>query len=226
MRASGKQATAGVLTTAAPLGCCLPAAWHLPAPSHSDGAALPLLAGWLAGCCCCCPLTRCRNAPRRTHCTPCRGLPERLVDSEAARLLKQLGLTEFADRACGSYSGGNRRKLSVAVALVGGAPVRPRHSPSPAAAACCCCCCLCPCGCLRLCPCSLVYLSDWPCPPALPALPRLPCLWLQVILLDEPSTGMDPGGWGLVSVCGWVLVGVVVSCHCAVPWAAPARLLA
>lgn len=52
-----------------------------------------------------------------------RGLPERLVDPESARLLAQLGLEEYAGRACGSYSGGNRRKLSVAVALVGGAQV-------------------------------------------------------------------------------------------------------
>lgn len=55
--------------------------------------------------------------------SPGRGLPERLVPAEAARLLKRLGLPEYADRACGSYSGGNRRKLSVAVALVGGAEV-------------------------------------------------------------------------------------------------------
>lgn len=30
-----------------------------------------------------------------------------------------LGLTEFADRACGTYSGGNKRKLSAALALIG-----------------------------------------------------------------------------------------------------------
>ncbi len=56
---------------------------------------------------------------------PCsdRGLPERLVPAEATRLLKHLGLQEYANRASGSYSGGNRRKLSVAVALVGGAEV-------------------------------------------------------------------------------------------------------
>ena len=77
-----------------------------------------------------------------------RGLPERLVTPEARRLLKALGLGgEAAGRACGSYSGGNRRKLSVAVALVGGA---------------------------------------------------------QVALLDEPSTGMDPGGWAGVE-CGRLL---------------------
>lgn len=43
---------------------------------------------------------------------------------EAARLLGLLGLQDHADRACAAYSGGYRRKLSVAVALVGGAQVR------------------------------------------------------------------------------------------------------
>lgn len=55
------------------------------------------------------------------------GLPEGLVGREAARLLQQLGLAEHADRACGSYSGGMRRKLSVAVALAGGAQVLARR---------------------------------------------------------------------------------------------------
>jgi hypothetical protein len=64
-------------------------------------------------------------------------------------MLKQLGLTEYVGRACGSYSGGNRRKLSVAAALVGGA---------------------------------------------------------EVVLLDEPSTGMDPGGQGMR--VGWSLAGL------------------
>lgn len=61
--------------------------------------------------------------PRLSSVAPlpaCSGLPERLVDPEAARLLKQLGLAEFADRACASYSGGNRRKLSVAVSCRAG----------------------------------------------------------------------------------------------------------
>lgn len=46
-----------------------------------------------------------------------------MIGPEAARLLKLLGLAPYADRACGSYSGGNRRKLSVAAPLVGGAQV-------------------------------------------------------------------------------------------------------
>ncbi len=30
-----------------------------------------------------------------------------------------MGLNEYADRPCGHYSGGNKRKLSVAIALIG-----------------------------------------------------------------------------------------------------------
>jgi ABC-type Na+ transport system ATPase subunit NatA len=30
-----------------------------------------------------------------------------------------MGLTEYADRTAGTYSGGNKRKLSVAVAMIG-----------------------------------------------------------------------------------------------------------
>lgn len=54
-------------------------------------------------------------------------------DSAAAdvdNLLEQLGLQELADVACGAYSGGNKRKLSVAVALVGGPPLVLLDEPS------------------------------------------------------------------------------------------------
>lgn len=33
------------------------------------------------------------------------------------------GLTEYADRPCGTYSGGNKRKLSTAMAFIGEPPV-------------------------------------------------------------------------------------------------------
>ncbi|KAK9842270.1 hypothetical protein WJX81_003820 [Elliptochloris bilobata] len=65
-----------------------------------------------------------------------RGVPPARLGAAVERLLRRLDLAEYADRACESYSGGNKRKLAVAVALVG----------EPA-----------------------------------------------VVLLDEPSTGMDPG---------------------------------
>lgn len=37
--------------------------------------------------------------------------------------IRKLGLTKYVDRAAGSYSGGNMRKLSTAMALIGGPPV-------------------------------------------------------------------------------------------------------
>jgi ABC-type multidrug transport system ATPase subunit len=72
------------------------------------------------------------------------------------QLLQKLGLREYADTVCGAYSGGNKRKLSVAVALVGGPPL---------------------------------------------------------VLLDEPSTGMDPSArrflWRVLQVCArWLVPGV------------------
>ena len=60
--------------------------------------------------------------------------------------IKTVGLTQYADRICGDYSGGNKRKLSTAIAMLGRPPL---------------------------------------------------------ILMDEPSTGMDPGArrflWNVVS---------------------------
>lgn len=37
--------------------------------------------------------------------------------------LSQVGLQKFAHKPCGSYSGGNKRKLSLAIALIGDPPV-------------------------------------------------------------------------------------------------------
>ena len=37
--------------------------------------------------------------------------------------ISEMGLTEYADRAAGSYSGGNKRKLSVAIAMIGDPPI-------------------------------------------------------------------------------------------------------
>ncbi|XP_078506456.1 retinal-specific phospholipid-transporting ATPase ABCA4 [Lissotriton helveticus] len=64
-----------------------------------------------------------------------RGIPAEEVDMVAAWGIEKLGLTKYADDVAGTYSGGNKRKLSTAIALIG-------------------------------------------CPP--------------VVLLDEPTTGMDP----------------------------------
>ena len=40
---------------------------------------------------------------------------DRVVNAKIA----EMGLTEYADRAAGTFSGGNKRKLSVAIAMIG-----------------------------------------------------------------------------------------------------------
>lgn len=52
-----------------------------------------------------------------------RGIPKEKIDSEVDKLLKSLDLDEFADKPCGDYSGGNKRKLCFAVALIGSPPL-------------------------------------------------------------------------------------------------------
>eukprot|EP00043_Microstomoeca_roanoka_P013498 m.132210 g.132210 ORF g.132210 m.132210 type:complete len:1829 (+) comp15771_c0_seq2:231-5717(+) len=48
-----------------------------------------------------------------------RGVPEHQIDAVVADLIRRLGLTEHADKPSYTYSGGNKRKLSTAIALVG-----------------------------------------------------------------------------------------------------------
>lgn len=48
-----------------------------------------------------------------------RGLDEASVKREAESGLRRLGLVAYADRCAGTYSGGNKRKLSTAIALIG-----------------------------------------------------------------------------------------------------------
>ena len=38
-------------------------------------------------------------------------------------VIEALGLTQYKDRRCGDYSGGNKRKLSTAIALLGSPPI-------------------------------------------------------------------------------------------------------
>ncbi|KAK3526537.1 hypothetical protein QTP70_030758 [Hemibagrus guttatus] len=52
-----------------------------------------------------------------------RGIPEDEVCEVAEWGIRKLGLIKYADKAAGSYSGGNMRKLSTAMALIGGPPV-------------------------------------------------------------------------------------------------------
>ncbi|KAJ1419179.1 P-loop containing nucleoside triphosphate hydrolase protein [Ochromonadaceae sp. CCMP2298] len=48
-----------------------------------------------------------------------RGIPADVLTVRVHDLVRQVGLLRFAHKPCGTYSGGNKRKLSLAVALVG-----------------------------------------------------------------------------------------------------------
>ncbi|KAM7409632.1 hypothetical protein PAMA_001224 [Pampus argenteus] len=52
-----------------------------------------------------------------------RGVPEESLAKVAQWGVKKLGLTQYADREAGGYSGGNKRKLSTAISLIGAPPV-------------------------------------------------------------------------------------------------------
>ncbi|CAG0901359.1 unnamed protein product [Darwinula stevensoni] len=52
-----------------------------------------------------------------------RGIPESVAEQHVDSLIDQLGLTEYKDKHCGTYSGGNKRKLSTAIAMVGEPPL-------------------------------------------------------------------------------------------------------
>nr|XP_056723638.1 phospholipid-transporting ATPase ABCA7 [Euleptes europaea] len=52
-----------------------------------------------------------------------RGVPESTIPGVVQGGLSTLGLTQYADRPAGRYSGGNKRKLSTAIALIGAPPV-------------------------------------------------------------------------------------------------------
>lgn len=48
-----------------------------------------------------------------------RGVPKEMVDAEVERLLELLTLAPYADKTTEGYSGGNKRKLTLGIALVG-----------------------------------------------------------------------------------------------------------
>ncbi|XP_054278944.1 phospholipid-transporting ATPase ABCA1-like isoform X2 [Macrosteles quadrilineatus] len=52
-----------------------------------------------------------------------RGIPMEECESEVHKWIQILGMQEYADRPCGTYSGGNKRKLSTAIAFIGSPPV-------------------------------------------------------------------------------------------------------
>jgi len=59
-----------------------------------------------------------------------RGVAPAEIEAEVEHLLQRMDLSTYADRQCGSYSGGNKRKLSVAIALVGDPPLVLLDEPS------------------------------------------------------------------------------------------------
>lgn len=52
-----------------------------------------------------------------------RGIPEKNINESAESLIKMVGLERHCDKPTEQYSGGNRRKLSLALALIGSPPV-------------------------------------------------------------------------------------------------------
>ncbi|XP_026811930.1 ATP-binding cassette sub-family A member 3-like isoform X2 [Rhopalosiphum maidis] len=52
-----------------------------------------------------------------------RGIPPKNTKKHVDKWIKLLGLEEYKDRLCGNYSGGNKRKLNTAMALIGDPPV-------------------------------------------------------------------------------------------------------
>ncbi|KAM9761903.1 phospholipid-transporting ATPase ABCA1 isoform 1-T1 [Menidia menidia] len=52
-----------------------------------------------------------------------RGIPEESVSKVAHWGIKKLGLSQYGEQEAGGYSGGNKRKLSTAISLIGAPPV-------------------------------------------------------------------------------------------------------
>ena len=111
-----------------------------------------------------------------------QGVPEAEVASVVEDTIDSVGLRKYSDSCAGTYSGGNKRKLSLGIALVSSLP----NFPLP------------------------LLLPFIPFPPfcVLPRSPCSLCLHCQVgnpaaVLLDEPSSGMDPLArrtmWGIIT---------------------------
>jgi ABC-type multidrug transport system ATPase subunit len=59
-----------------------------------------------------------------------KGVPEPEIPRLVTELLDKLTLSEYADRPCGGYSGGNKRKLCVGLSLIGHPPIVFLDEPS------------------------------------------------------------------------------------------------
>ncbi len=52
-----------------------------------------------------------------------KGLSPDFLASDVEKVLEQVGLEQYSDRLAGGYSGGNKRKLSIGIALLGSPPI-------------------------------------------------------------------------------------------------------
>ncbi len=59
-----------------------------------------------------------------------KGVPPSLIDNVVVSMLKRMALWNYRDKLAGDYSGGNKRKLSVAIALLGDPKVLYLDEPS------------------------------------------------------------------------------------------------
>lgn len=59
-----------------------------------------------------------------------KGVPPHLIDSVVDAMLKRMALWNYREKLAGDYSGGNKRKLSVAIALLGDPKVLYLDEPS------------------------------------------------------------------------------------------------
>ena len=59
-----------------------------------------------------------------------RGLPGHAINAEAQKWINFMEIGQYADKRCGTYSGGNKRKLNVAMSLVGDPPIIFMDEPS------------------------------------------------------------------------------------------------
>ncbi|CAN0053674.1 unnamed protein product, partial [Choristocarpus tenellus] len=48
-----------------------------------------------------------------------KGIPSSDVERAVDDKIEEMDLNQYADRLAGGYSGGNKRKLSVAIAMIG-----------------------------------------------------------------------------------------------------------
>ena len=59
-----------------------------------------------------------------------KGIPSHLVDDLVQLKLKEMDLKKYENILAGTFSGGNKRKLSVAIAMLGNPPIVFLDEPS------------------------------------------------------------------------------------------------